>query len=235
MSKAYAIPLLALFALVSTALPSQAQVFAPVVNPFEGIRVPTAIFPCSNVYGASDLPSTSAQLTARQFTLGQVGRAVYAAFLNISLLDCKVKNLTAAVGVGQANSVIDDTAPHSEAARNHSLYQRTIDLERSIDSLRAEVQTLSTALRTQNLVNNQTPQNTFIPMTPPVQNNPSPQETFIPPPVTPPAPSKTISNEECTNECSRTRIVCMKMAQTSKALQQCQVDETSCIAACSNK
>lgn len=234
MSKAYSIPLLALFALVSTALPSHAQVFAPVVNPFEGIRVPTVIFPCSNVYGAADLPSTSAQLTARQFTLGQVGRAVYAAFLNLSLLDCKVKNLTAAVGVGQPNSTIDDSAPHSEAARNHSLYQRTIDLERSIESLRTDVQALSAALRLQNSVNNnQTPQNTFIPMTPPVQNAPSPQETFIQPPATPPAPSKTVADEECTNACSRTRITCMKTAQTSKALQQCQVDETACIASCS--
>lgn len=232
--KRLAIPVFAIIALASTAVPSHAQVFAPTVNPFGDIRVPTVIFPCSNAYGAADLPSTSAQLTARQFTLGQVGRAVYAAFLNLSLLDCKVRNLTAAVGVGQANSTIDDLAPHSEAARNHSLYQRTIDLEHSINELRSEVRALTAAVRGQNSTGGTViPTTPVIPMTPPVQNNPSPQETFIPTPITPSAPSKSVADEECVNACSRARITCMKVAQTSKALQQCPADETACIASCS--
>lgn len=226
-----------------SATPTHAFDFSitPPRNPGLNFNIPITLFTCDPLYIPNDLPSnTRRPLTATQFTLGQVGRAAYVTWMNLINVHCRLQNIQTALGIANppASEIleINDEAPHNALRRNHSLYQRTIDLENSIESLRAEVRQLSTYMRTQGSMNTiQEQQDTFFNYTPPAQQSNSPQETFnqSPIPLKETVPSKTVAEDQaCTQECSTAKLSCIKAAGTSKAMQQCQTNETACIASC---
>lgn len=165
-------------------------------------------------------------------------RATMGNLVNGLKMECILQNVVARLGFSFTQR-IDDTAAYDLNTRNHSLYQRTNDLQAEMAAMREEMAALRQEIRRVNALNSvggtspasASSPSVTIPVVPLFAPAPAP---LAPSPLTPSVPKKDDSsnNQACIDACGRAQIVCMKQANTSKALIQCSTDRTQCESTC---
>lgn len=156
-------------------------------------------------------------------------RFMAATFSNLLKMECRARVTMYYLGfpVDRSNMAsLNDNAAYDKESRNHSLYQRTDDLEQQIRLLRQDIANLARSMNA----------NSFQAATEPVRSGTA--TLTVPAPIVN-TPAKPIADtmsaadavifKACTDACTATGKACSINAKTT---QECTLAEASCTAGC---
>lgn len=156
-------------------------------------------------------------------------RFMVATFSNLLKMECRARVTMYYLGfpVDRSNmTVLNDDAAYDKDSRNHSLYQRTDDLEQQIRLMRQDIANLARSINA----------NSFQAATEPIRSGTA--TLTVPAPIVN-TPSKPIADtmsaadavnfKACTDACTATGKACSINAKTT---QECTLAEVSCTAGC---
>lgn len=181
-------------------------------------------------------------------------RSVVASLVNGLKIECILQKTIARIGLS-FDQRIDDNAAYDVNTRNHSLYQRTNDLQAEMVAMREEIAALRQEIRRVNTLGavgatgGTAPSVTTLPVvpfnagsgaviTPSVPLVPDtkvvPSATPDTKVITPPVSTKDdgSAHQLCLDACGTAQLTCMKRATTSKELVRCSSDRTQCESTC---